>query len=121
MRVARKHQLKHQIAIGDGTERSGGDGTGVFGEDAAGVAGLWRFPGFAALFQFGGREIEIELTFFCVDGDGVAVFDEREWAANVGFGSDVTDDEAVATAGESTVGDEGDVFPEAFAHDGGSG
>src|SRR5262245_23749298 len=112
MRVARKHQLKHQIAIGDGTERSGGDGAGVLGEDAAGVARLGGFPGFATLFEFGGGEIEIELALFGVDGDGIAVFYESERTADVGFGCDMADDEAVAAAGETAVGDESDVFAE---------
>ena len=56
-----------------------------------------------------------------VDGDRVAVLDDGERAADEGFGRDVADDEAVAAAGETAVGDERDVLAEALAHDGAGG
>ena len=61
------------------------------------------------------------LALLGIDGDRVAVLDEGERAAHVGFGRDVADDKAVAAAGEAAVGDERDIFAETFAHDGGGG
>jgi len=52
------------------------------------------------------------LSPFLMDGDG---------AADEGFWRDVADHGAVAAAAEATVGDERDVFAEAFAHDGARG
>ena len=40
----------------------------------------------------------------------VAVVDERDRAAFLGFGGDVADDEAVGAAGEAAVGDQRDVL-----------
>ena len=60
---------------------------------------------------------------FClgVERDLVAVLHQGDRAADLGFGRDVADDEAVAAAGEAAVGDEGDVGAEAGAHDGAGG
>ena len=107
--------------VGDGAEVSGADGLGVFGEDAAGVFGLGRRPLGEAGLDFGVGEFEVEGSVLGVDGNGVSVLDDGKGAAFAGFGGDVTDNEAVAAAGESAVGEKGDVVAEAFAHDGGGG
>src|SRR6185503_5068828 len=75
----------------------------------------------AARFHFGGGNFQIYFTLLGVDGDGVAVLHERDGSADIRFGRDVAGDESVAAAGESSVGDERDVFAETFAHDGAGG
>ena len=107
--------------VGDGAKVSRADGLGVFGEDAAGVFGLRRFPLGEAGLDFGFGDFEVEGSVLGVDGNGVSVLDNGKGAAFVRFGGDVADNEAVAAAGESAVGDEGDVVAESFAHDGGGG
>ena len=42
----------------------------------------------------------------------IAVLDQGDRAALLGFGRDVTDDEAVRAAGEAAVGHQGDVMAE---------
>ena len=83
----------------------------VFGEDAAGFFGFVRLAGFFAGGDFLRGEVESESVFHGVDGDGVAVFDQADGAADRGFRGDVADDEAVTAAGEASVGDERDFFP----------
>ena len=100
------------------TLRGGADAFGVFGEDAFGVAGLGLFPGGFAFGHFGFGDVEVHLALGGVDGEGVAILHQGEGAADIGFGADVADDEAVAAAGEASIGDEGDVFAEAASHHG---
>ncbi len=59
---------------------------GVFGEDAAGEDGCAGLEGFAADGEFFGGDVEVELMSAGVDGDGVAVLDEGERAAEVRLG-----------------------------------
>ena len=107
--------------VGDGAKVGGADGLGVFGKDAAGVFGLGRFPLGEAGLDFGFGDFEGEGSFVGVDGNGVSVLDNGKGAAFGGFGGDVANNEAVAAAGESAVGDEGDMVAKPFAHDGGGG
>ena len=96
---------------------------GIFGQDAPGVA--WLGSAFHALrreaISLGVMSIQFEFPFLGVDGDGIAVLDEGDGTADISFGRDVADDEAVAAAAETAIGDERHVFAKAFAHDGGGG
>ncbi len=71
--------------------------------------------------QFRSRNAQGDRALLGVDGDLVAVLDDGDGAADEGFGGDVADDEPMAAAAEASVGDEGDVFAEALAHDGAGG
>ena len=57
----------------------------IFGQHATGVAGLGRFPRGLAFLHFRGGNGQVQLPFFRVDGDGVAVFDEGNRAATIRF------------------------------------
>ena len=94
---------------------------GEFGEHTARVTRRGFLPRFLALGQFLRGHVEGEGAFLGVENDFVAVLHEGDRAADVGFRRDVADDEAVAAAAEASVGDERDVFAEAFAHDGAGG
>ncbi len=89
----------------------------ILGEHAARVAGLDRLPSLQASLQFLGRDVDVQLAVFSVDGDLVAVLDDAKRSAGVGFGSDMADDESVRAAGESSVGDQGHVVAESTSHD----
>ena len=93
----------------------------ILREHAAGVARLGLLPLGEAGLQFRRRDAEGDRALLGVDGDLVAVLDDGDGAADIRFRRDVADDEAVAAAAEATVGDESDVFAEAFTHDGARG
>lgn len=103
------------------TQAGAGRELGILRQNATRVAWL-RLPPFGeAGFQFSGGNAERDRTFFRVDGDGVTVFDDGNRAADEGLWGDVADDETVTAAAEAAIGDECDVFAEAFAHDGAGG
>ncbi len=93
----------------------------ILREDTTRVARLRLLPLGEAGLQFSSGNAQRDRALLGVDGDFVAVLDDGDGAANEGFRRDVPDHEAVAAAAEATVGDEGDVFAEAFAHDGARG
>ena len=103
--------------IGHGTETGGADLLGVFGEHPTGISGFVGFPFGETSGDVGGRDVEVEGALGGVDDNDIAIFDYGERATEGGFRGDVTDDEAVGAAAEASIGDEGDVFSEAFAHD----
>ena len=61
---------------------------------------------------------ELDRLAHGVDDDRVAVLDDRDRAADGGFGRHVADDEAVAAAGEPAVRDQRDLAAETAADDG---
>ena len=56
-----------------------------------------HLPGGAAAGEFVVGEVDVDGVLFGVDGDLVAVADQGDGAAFLGFGGDVADDEAVAS------------------------
>src|SRR5438477_3623233 len=93
----------------------GADELRVPRKDASGVARLWRAPFRPSGFDFFGGQIEGELAFLGIDGDRIAIADDCDRPAYVGFGCDVPDNQSMAAAGESSVGNEGHVFAQTFA------
>lgn len=91
---------------------------GILREHAVGVAGLGLLPLREAGLQFSCGNAQRDGALLSVDGDRVAVFDDGNRAADIGLGRDVADHETVAPAAEATIGDEGDIFAQALAHDG---
>ena len=61
--------------------------------------------------------LDVERAVGDVEGDPVAVAEERDRAAVDGLGGDVADAQARRTAGEAAVGDQQDVLAEAGALD----
>ena len=53
-----------------------------------------------------------------VDGDGIPILDQRQQPTLLGLRCDVPDDEAVGSAGETVIGDQGHALAQAHAHDG---
>ena len=90
----------------------------ILREHTTRVTRLRLLPLGEAGLQFRRWDSERDRALLGVDGDLVAVLDDGDRAADIRFGCDVADDEAVAASAEAAVGDEGDVFAEAFAHDG---
>ena len=72
----------------------------------SGVAGRRLLPRFFAFLEFGGWDVEGYGSFLGVNGDGVAVFHERNRAAHAGFGCHMADHEAVAAPREAPVRDQ---------------
>src|SRR4051812_26116106 len=77
------------LQVGDRALRGGHDGACVFGQDAAGVGGLGSFPLRKALLDFLLGDAKRERPLLCIDGDRIAVFDDRKGTAQRGLGSDV--------------------------------
>ncbi len=103
--------------IGHGAEAGGADLLGVFGEHPTGIIGFVGFPLGEASGEIGGGDVEVERAFGGVDDNDIAIFDDGERTTEGGFWGDVADDETVGAAAEASIGDERDVFAEAFAHD----
>jgi len=64
---------------------------------------------------------EVKHTLLSVDDDGVAVSNKPNGTTLLRLGHDVTDQETVRAARETTVGDQGNVLAEPSTHDGGRG
>ena len=105
-------------SISDAAGASILDELGVLPEGTALSLGLGRLPLLAALGELLLGNLEVEDLLLGVDDDGVAVADKADGATLHGLGHDVADEEAVRTAGEAAVGDEGNVLAKTVAHDG---
>src|SRR5947207_1505076 len=96
----------------------GADELGVLGQYASSMAGLGSAPLRQPGFDFFRRQFKADLPFLAVDRDRVAVADDRNGSADIGFRRDVSDDETMAPARESSIRDKRDVFTQTFAHNG---
>ena len=108
--------------VGDGAEPGRADELGVFPERAGAVdGGAGAVPALAALVELGVGEGDADLALDGVEGDHVAVAEERDRAALGRLGADVADAEAAGGAGEAAVGDERHLLAHALAGEGGGG
>src|SRR5262249_50299867 len=76
---------------------------------------LARLPLGLALGEFLGRDLHVERAVHGVDGDDVAVADQRDRAAHGGLRPHMADAEPAGRAGEAAVGDERDLVAHALA------
>src|SRR5713226_2905093 len=91
------------------------DGLGVAPEGAGLVVVLARLPVLAAGRQLGVAERDRDGALIRVDGDDVAVAQQRDRAADRRLGPDMADAEAARRAGEAAVGDQRDLAAGALA------
>src|SRR5438874_10103616 len=101
--------------VGDGAFLGVADGLGVAPERARLVLVPARLPALAALGQFGVAEGDLDGALGGVEGDHVAVAEQRDRAADCRLGPDMADAEAARRAGEAAVGDERDLAAGALA------
>src|SRR6202045_2405097 len=92
------------MSCGDGSFAGAADGVGVLGEDAAFVPWLRCLPTCEALGDLFGGDLEAEFAVGDVEGDGVALADGGDGAAELGLGSDVAGHQAAGCATEAGVG-----------------
>src|SRR5262245_49961090 len=88
---------------------------GIFPQIAGRELGRPRLPGLRPALEFGLAQIDLEHAFVGVDGDDVAVAHMRDRSADGGLGADMSDAEAAGGAGETSVGDEGDLAAHALS------
>src|SRR5690606_10828142 len=69
--------------------------------------------------QFGVREGDVDFVRLGVNRDRVAVLQQCDRAANLGFRGYMANEETVRAAGEPSVRHEGDLVPQAGSHEGG--
>src|SRR5260221_2463446 len=101
--------------VGHGALLGVADGLGVAPEGAVLVFVLARLPGLAAGRQLGVAEGDLDGALIGVDGDEVAVAQQRDGAADRRFRPDMADAEAARRAGEAAVGDQRDLAAGALA------
>ncbi len=87
----------------------------VFVKCAAAGFERWGFPFFESAFDFGIGEIDRDQIALGIDRDRVAISHDSDRATELSLGCDVTDDEAMRTAGEATIGNECDIGTETCA------
>ena len=66
------------------------------------------FHTFSPPAKFGIGNMHGDAVLFIINADPIAILHQRDRPAFLRFGGDMADDEAVAAAGESAVGDERD-------------
>src|ERR1700730_4552994 len=91
------------------------DGLGIAPDRARLVFVLARLPALAALGELGVAQGDVDGALIGVDGDDVAVADQRDRAADSRLGPDMADAEAARRAREAAVGDERDLAAGALA------
>src|SRR5689334_8994844 len=94
---------------------------GVLCQNAARIARFHWLPRFLACLHLLGRNAKRHLTLLGINHDLVTVLYECERSSNVSFWCDMTDNEAVRSARETSVGNQCDFLTKAFAHDGAGG
>ena len=108
------------LKVGDAPRGGGGDALDVLVECVTGS--LERCLRALTLLPLVVADVErVDGALLGVNLDDVAILHEADGTANLRLGGDVSDHEAVGTAGEAAVGDERAVVAEAGAHDGGGG
>ncbi len=93
----------------------GGHEAHVLRQHAGLVARLGLHPRLATLGDLSLGDVELDQALLGVDGDLVALVDECNQAALVGFRGDMADHHAPGAAGEAAVGEESDRVAEALA------
>src|SRR5258708_2923104 len=83
-----------------------------------GVAGSLGLPSREATSDFGVAQVNGESALFRVDGDAIAIFDDGNGTANLGFGCNMADDHPVCAAGETAICDQADRLAVALANEG---
>ena len=96
----------------------GGGGVVAVEAQVAGGGLLYGLPALAAAGEFFLRHVDGEGAGGDVDVDHIAVLDERDVAALIGFGAHMADGQAAGGAGEAAVGDQRDIRAQALAQHG---
>src|ERR1700679_1201942 len=109
------------LEIGDRTEGCTADLLRVLCQRAPSRIGLRGHPGFAPALELCGADIQGNFTTLCINGNPVAGLDQGQRTAHCRLRRYVSGDEAVAAAGEPSVGDHRDLLPQSLAHDRGGG
>src|SRR5439155_23730448 len=78
----------------------------IFPQRASSIAMLARLPVLFTARKFLNCDIRIQPSGLGIDGDDVAVLQEANRAAELGFGANMADAKTAGGAGEAPVGDE---------------
>src|SRR5262245_24524792 len=94
---------------------------GVFPQITRRESGPARLPRFGARLELSLAELDVEGALHGIDGDDVAVAQQRDRPADGGFRADMADAEAAGRSGEAPVGDQRDLAAHALTVEGRGG
>src|SRR5262245_61655445 len=107
-----------KAGIGHGPKRSRRHLGSIFRQHPATVARFWAPPSLQSRANLILGNAEIDRPGFRVDRDRVSIPHNREWPSIERLWRDVTHHEAMGASGETSVGNQRDVFAQATPHHG---